>query len=65
MKKVGSTEQALLTNQKPEPCVKRSSSESISESTTLIVYCISFVSFSGWLHIFLAGPPKAEKHRIG
>uniref|UniRef100_A0A5K3FT85 RNA-dependent RNA polymerase n=1 Tax=Mesocestoides corti TaxID=53468 RepID=A0A5K3FT85_MESCO len=49
MKKTGTTEQALLTNHKPEPHVGRLPSE----------------SFPGWLHIFLAYYWNAERHRIG
>uniref|UniRef100_A0A5K3FW10 Uncharacterized protein n=1 Tax=Mesocestoides corti TaxID=53468 RepID=A0A5K3FW10_MESCO len=52
--KIGTTEQALLTNQKPEPSVRCLPSESTMLATPLIIYCISSMSFSGWLIIFLA-----------
>uniref|UniRef100_A0A5K3FR78 Uncharacterized protein n=1 Tax=Mesocestoides corti TaxID=53468 RepID=A0A5K3FR78_MESCO len=48
MKKTGTTEQALLTNQKPEPRARRPPSESATLATPLIIYCISSMSFSGW-----------------
>ncbi|VDD78032.1 unnamed protein product [Mesocestoides corti] len=64
-KKTGKTEQALLTNQKPDPCVRRLPSESTTLATPLIIYCISSVSFSGWLLIFLACHWNTERHRIG
>uniref|UniRef100_A0A5K3FYY7 Uncharacterized protein n=1 Tax=Mesocestoides corti TaxID=53468 RepID=A0A5K3FYY7_MESCO len=54
MNKTGTTEQALLTNHKPEPQVRRLPSESTTLATLLIIYCTSFVSFSGWQLIFLA-----------
>uniref|UniRef100_A0A5K3FX09 Transposase n=1 Tax=Mesocestoides corti TaxID=53468 RepID=A0A5K3FX09_MESCO len=46
------TEQALLTNQKPEPRVRRLPSESSTLATPLIIYCISSMPFSGWLPSF-------------
>uniref|UniRef100_A0A5K3F9I8 GPI mannosyltransferase 2 n=1 Tax=Mesocestoides corti TaxID=53468 RepID=A0A5K3F9I8_MESCO len=52
-KKTSTTEQALLTNQKLEPRVRRPPSETTTLATPLIVYCSSIVSFSGWLHFFL------------
>uniref|UniRef100_A0A5K3FI52 Uncharacterized protein n=1 Tax=Mesocestoides corti TaxID=53468 RepID=A0A5K3FI52_MESCO len=64
-KKTGTTEQALLTNQKPEPHVRRLPSESTKLATPLIMYCSPLVSFSSWLIIFLACHWNAERHRIG
>uniref|UniRef100_A0A5K3G0D8 Uncharacterized protein n=1 Tax=Mesocestoides corti TaxID=53468 RepID=A0A5K3G0D8_MESCO len=43
-KKTGAKEQALLTNQKPEPRVRRLPSESTALATPLIIYCISSMS---------------------
>uniref|UniRef100_A0A5K3EUN1 Frizzled domain-containing protein n=1 Tax=Mesocestoides corti TaxID=53468 RepID=A0A5K3EUN1_MESCO len=63
--KTGTTEQALLTNHKPEPHVRRLPSESATLATPLIIYCSSVMSFSGWLLIFLACHWNAERHRIG
>uniref|UniRef100_A0A5K3FI68 Uncharacterized protein n=1 Tax=Mesocestoides corti TaxID=53468 RepID=A0A5K3FI68_MESCO len=54
MKNTGTTEQALSTNHKPEPRVRRLPSESTTLATPPIIYCSSVVSFSGWLLIFLA-----------
>uniref|UniRef100_A0A5K3FHH9 Uncharacterized protein n=1 Tax=Mesocestoides corti TaxID=53468 RepID=A0A5K3FHH9_MESCO len=53
-KKTGTTEQALLTNQKPEPHVRHLPSESATLATPRIRYCSLVMSFSGWLLIFLA-----------
>uniref|UniRef100_A0A5K3FJW9 Ovule protein n=1 Tax=Mesocestoides corti TaxID=53468 RepID=A0A5K3FJW9_MESCO len=53
-KRTGTTEQGLLTNQKPEPRVRRLPSESTALATPLIICCISSVSFSGWLPSFPA-----------
>uniref|UniRef100_A0A5K3FBA4 Ovule protein n=1 Tax=Mesocestoides corti TaxID=53468 RepID=A0A5K3FBA4_MESCO len=64
-KKTGTTEQALLTNQKPEPRVRRLRSESTTLATSLIIYCSSVVSFSCWPLIFLACHWNTERHRIG
>uniref|UniRef100_A0A5K3FZU7 Uncharacterized protein n=1 Tax=Mesocestoides corti TaxID=53468 RepID=A0A5K3FZU7_MESCO len=64
-KKTGTTEQALLTNQKPEPRVRRLPSDSTTLATPLIIYCISSMSFSGWLPSFPACHWNAERHRIG
>uniref|UniRef100_A0A5K3EXV9 DDE_5 domain-containing protein n=1 Tax=Mesocestoides corti TaxID=53468 RepID=A0A5K3EXV9_MESCO len=58
-------QQALLTNQKSEPHVRRLPSKSATLATPLIKYCTSFVSFSGLLLIFLACHWNAERHRIG
>uniref|UniRef100_A0A5K3EZZ2 Uncharacterized protein n=1 Tax=Mesocestoides corti TaxID=53468 RepID=A0A5K3EZZ2_MESCO len=65
MKKTGTTEQTLLTNQKPEPRVRRLPSEYPTLATPLIIYCTSFVSFSGWLPIFLSRHWNPERQRIG
>uniref|UniRef100_A0A5K3FYY0 Ovule protein n=1 Tax=Mesocestoides corti TaxID=53468 RepID=A0A5K3FYY0_MESCO len=43
---------ASLTNQKPEPRVRRLPFESTALATPLIIYCISSMSFSGWLPSF-------------
>uniref|UniRef100_A0A5K3F7Y1 Uncharacterized protein n=1 Tax=Mesocestoides corti TaxID=53468 RepID=A0A5K3F7Y1_MESCO len=64
-KKTGTTEDALLTNQKPEPRVRRLPSESTTLATPMIIYCTSVVSFSGWLPVLLACHWNAEGHRIG
>uniref|UniRef100_A0A5K3EUV4 Uncharacterized protein n=1 Tax=Mesocestoides corti TaxID=53468 RepID=A0A5K3EUV4_MESCO len=40
-KKTGTTEQAVLINQKPELRVRRLPSESTALATPLITYCIS------------------------
>uniref|UniRef100_A0A5K3FTT2 Movement protein n=1 Tax=Mesocestoides corti TaxID=53468 RepID=A0A5K3FTT2_MESCO len=64
-KKTGTTEQALLTNQKPEPHVRHLPFESATLATPLIIYCTSAVSFLGWLLIFLACHWNTEGHRIG
>uniref|UniRef100_A0A5K3FZC1 Ovule protein n=1 Tax=Mesocestoides corti TaxID=53468 RepID=A0A5K3FZC1_MESCO len=53
MKKTGATEQALLTNHKPKFNVSCRISEYTTLAMMLIIYCSSFVSFSGCLHIFL------------
>uniref|UniRef100_A0A5K3ESH0 DUF4771 domain-containing protein n=1 Tax=Mesocestoides corti TaxID=53468 RepID=A0A5K3ESH0_MESCO len=64
-KKTGTTEQALLTNQKPEPRIRRPPSESTTLATPLIIYCISSMSFSGWLPSFPACHWIAERHGVG
>uniref|UniRef100_A0A5K3ER31 Uncharacterized protein n=1 Tax=Mesocestoides corti TaxID=53468 RepID=A0A5K3ER31_MESCO len=64
-KKTGTTEQAPLTNHKPEPHIKRLPSDSTTLATPPIIYHTSVVSFSGWLLIFLTCHWNAEGHRIG
>uniref|UniRef100_A0A5K3G2W5 Ovule protein n=1 Tax=Mesocestoides corti TaxID=53468 RepID=A0A5K3G2W5_MESCO len=63
-KNIGTTEQALLTNQKLESHVRRLPSESTTLGSPLIIYCTSVVSFSNWLLIFLACHWNTEGHRI-
>uniref|UniRef100_A0A5K3G1E7 Uncharacterized protein n=1 Tax=Mesocestoides corti TaxID=53468 RepID=A0A5K3G1E7_MESCO len=58
-KKIGTTEQTLLTDHKPEPQARCLPSQS-TLSTPLIIYCTSLVSFSGWLLIFLTYHWNAE-----
>uniref|UniRef100_A0A5K3FHT8 Ovule protein n=1 Tax=Mesocestoides corti TaxID=53468 RepID=A0A5K3FHT8_MESCO len=53
-KKSGTTEQASLTNHKPEPYVRRLPPKSAKLTTPLNIYCFSFVFSSCWLLIFLA-----------
>uniref|UniRef100_A0A5K3EI36 Ovule protein n=1 Tax=Mesocestoides corti TaxID=53468 RepID=A0A5K3EI36_MESCO len=65
MKKPSTTEQAALTNHKPAPQVRRLPSESTTLATPLNIYCSSFVSFSGWLPIYLACHWDTERQRIG
>uniref|UniRef100_A0A5K3G1C6 Ovule protein n=1 Tax=Mesocestoides corti TaxID=53468 RepID=A0A5K3G1C6_MESCO len=47
----GTTQQALLTNHKPEPHVRCRPSESATLATLPIVSCSSFVSFCSWLRL--------------
>uniref|UniRef100_A0A5K3FVE1 Uncharacterized protein n=1 Tax=Mesocestoides corti TaxID=53468 RepID=A0A5K3FVE1_MESCO len=47
VKNTGRTDKALLTNRKPGPYTRRRPSESTTLATPRIIYCISFVSFSG------------------
>uniref|UniRef100_A0A5K3G1R5 Uncharacterized protein n=1 Tax=Mesocestoides corti TaxID=53468 RepID=A0A5K3G1R5_MESCO len=54
MEKTGTTERTFLPNHKPESHVRCHLSESATLTTTFISNCTSFVSFSGWLRIFLA-----------
>uniref|UniRef100_A0A5K3EUP5 Uncharacterized protein n=1 Tax=Mesocestoides corti TaxID=53468 RepID=A0A5K3EUP5_MESCO len=65
MKNAGITDQALLTNHKPEPLVRRLPSKFTTLATPLFIYCTSSMSFSGWLLTFLACHWNAEGHRIG
>uniref|UniRef100_A0A5K3FWC8 Uncharacterized protein n=1 Tax=Mesocestoides corti TaxID=53468 RepID=A0A5K3FWC8_MESCO len=65
MEKTGTIEQALLTNQKPEPHIRRIPSESTTLATPCIIYSISVMSFSGWLPSFPACHWIAERHGIG
>uniref|UniRef100_A0A5K3EMY7 Uncharacterized protein n=1 Tax=Mesocestoides corti TaxID=53468 RepID=A0A5K3EMY7_MESCO len=53
-KKTGTTEQAVLTNHRPEPQVRRRPSEFTTPATPLNICCTSFVSYSGCLLMFLA-----------
>uniref|UniRef100_A0A5K3G148 Ovule protein n=1 Tax=Mesocestoides corti TaxID=53468 RepID=A0A5K3G148_MESCO len=62
--KTGTTGQALLTNHKPETHVRRFPYESTKLATPLIIYCSSFVPFSGWLLSFLVCHWKELRHRI-
>uniref|UniRef100_A0A5K3G0A5 Secreted protein n=1 Tax=Mesocestoides corti TaxID=53468 RepID=A0A5K3G0A5_MESCO len=64
-KKTSTTEQALLTDQKPEPRVRRLPSEPTTLATPLVIYCISSISFSGWLPSFPVCHWIAERHGIG
>uniref|UniRef100_A0A5K3FHW5 Ovule protein n=1 Tax=Mesocestoides corti TaxID=53468 RepID=A0A5K3FHW5_MESCO len=64
-KKIGTTEHSLLTNNNPGPHVRRLPSESTTLATPLIIYCMSSMSFSGWLHSFPACHWIAERHGIG
>uniref|UniRef100_A0A5K3FK36 PPPDE domain-containing protein n=1 Tax=Mesocestoides corti TaxID=53468 RepID=A0A5K3FK36_MESCO len=50
IKETDATEQALLTNHKPEPHLKNRLSASTTLATPLIIYHFSNVSVSGWLH---------------
>uniref|UniRef100_A0A5K3F1N7 Uncharacterized protein n=1 Tax=Mesocestoides corti TaxID=53468 RepID=A0A5K3F1N7_MESCO len=61
MKKIGATEQALLTNHKPQS----RPSESTTLATQFIIHCSSFVSVSGWLPVFLSCHWNTERQRIG
>uniref|UniRef100_A0A5K3FFK3 Uncharacterized protein n=1 Tax=Mesocestoides corti TaxID=53468 RepID=A0A5K3FFK3_MESCO len=65
MERTGTTEQALMTNHRPEPHVRRLPSESPTLATPLIIYCASFVSFSCWLPALLECHFNAETHRTG
>uniref|UniRef100_A0A5K3FE89 Ovule protein n=1 Tax=Mesocestoides corti TaxID=53468 RepID=A0A5K3FE89_MESCO len=61
-KKIGATEQALLTNQKPGLRVRHLPSESTALATPLIIHFISSMSYSGWLPSFPACHWIAERH---
>uniref|UniRef100_A0A5K3FSJ6 Frizzled domain-containing protein n=1 Tax=Mesocestoides corti TaxID=53468 RepID=A0A5K3FSJ6_MESCO len=67
--KTSATERVFLTEHKPEPHVRSLTSQSTTLATPLatplIIYCSSFMSFSGWLLVFLAGHRNAERHRSG
>uniref|UniRef100_A0A5K3EK59 Ovule protein n=1 Tax=Mesocestoides corti TaxID=53468 RepID=A0A5K3EK59_MESCO len=65
MKEAGITEKPFISNYKLEPHVWPHPSESTTLATSLIIYCSSFESFSGWLLIFLACHWNTERHRIG
>uniref|UniRef100_A0A5K3FW42 Uncharacterized protein n=1 Tax=Mesocestoides corti TaxID=53468 RepID=A0A5K3FW42_MESCO len=62
MKKTGTTDRALVTNYKLEPRIRHRPSDS---TTPPIIYCSSFVSFSGWLPTFLACHWNSTRQRIG
>uniref|UniRef100_A0A5K3EY89 Uncharacterized protein n=1 Tax=Mesocestoides corti TaxID=53468 RepID=A0A5K3EY89_MESCO len=64
MKKTGTTEQALLTNHKPEPHVRSCPSETSTLAKPITICCYSLVSFSGWLVIFLGCHWKSERQSI-
>uniref|UniRef100_A0A5K3FP98 Ovule protein n=1 Tax=Mesocestoides corti TaxID=53468 RepID=A0A5K3FP98_MESCO len=64
VKKTGTTEQAVLTNQKLEPHVGRRPFESTTLATPLILYCFLFVSVNGWLQSFLTCHWNGERKRI-
>uniref|UniRef100_A0A5K3ETT2 Uncharacterized protein n=1 Tax=Mesocestoides corti TaxID=53468 RepID=A0A5K3ETT2_MESCO len=64
MIETGTKEQALLTNYKPEPNVRHHPSESTTLAAPLITCKFFYVSFSGWLQIFLACHWNSERHRI-
>uniref|UniRef100_A0A5K3EJ22 Uncharacterized protein n=1 Tax=Mesocestoides corti TaxID=53468 RepID=A0A5K3EJ22_MESCO len=59
MKKTGSTGKALLTNHKPEPCIRCCPSESSLLAPLLIMYCFSSLLVSGWLLILYVGHSNA------
>uniref|UniRef100_A0A5K3F3I4 Uncharacterized protein n=1 Tax=Mesocestoides corti TaxID=53468 RepID=A0A5K3F3I4_MESCO len=65
MKETGTTLQALLTDHKPGSHVRCLPSESTTLATPFIIYCISSMSFSGWLPSFPACHWTAERHGIG
>uniref|UniRef100_A0A5K3FQ88 Uncharacterized protein n=1 Tax=Mesocestoides corti TaxID=53468 RepID=A0A5K3FQ88_MESCO len=65
LKKTGAIEKVILTNHKPESLVRCHSSEFTTMATTLIIYRISSMSFSGWLLSFPACHSIAERHGIG
>uniref|UniRef100_A0A5K3FZ01 Uncharacterized protein n=1 Tax=Mesocestoides corti TaxID=53468 RepID=A0A5K3FZ01_MESCO len=64
MKESGTSEHALLTSHKTQPQVRCRPLESNTLDTLRIIICSSFVSFHGWLPIFLACHWNAEGQRI-
>uniref|UniRef100_A0A5K3FIG8 Frizzled/Smoothened transmembrane domain-containing protein n=1 Tax=Mesocestoides corti TaxID=53468 RepID=A0A5K3FIG8_MESCO len=65
MKEIGTTERAFLTNQKPEPHIRRLPSKSTTMATPLIIHCSLVVSFSVWLLTILVCHWNTDRRRIG